>query len=233
MNNFRLTSLATLALLAALAAPHAAQAQTLIYDNGSFSAGISAINITSSSCADDFVFGSTQTFDSARVWISDNFGVATLLDGFSGTLSWEIYSNNAGTNKPNSPVLSGTVSGAGLSLTDTGVDAFGRRIFQADFSLGSQSLGAGTYWFRIKENGLSDSADASSVFWEPSGASTGFQAQGSGTVVNPATGSWFNTSSANRAFQLYAASGGTAPEPGSLALLALGGVVVLTKRRRK
>ncbi|WP_309707667.1 PEP-CTERM sorting domain-containing protein [Armatimonas sp.] len=226
MNLSRSTLLKTLAvqaLIGAVALPHAAHAQTLIYTNGALSTG-NAKNISSASIADDFVFSSTRSFDQVRVWLMDTSAPNNTLNNFGGTLSWLIYNNNAGL--PGTIFASGTTSA--VTLTDTGLK-FGSTfsIFQADFSVPSQTLTAGTYWFRIRENGITDGADFTSTFWMDSGSSTGFQTV-AGNGVNPTT--WGNNGATNRAFNFFASS---APEPGTLPFLALGGTLVLARRRRK
>jgi hypothetical protein len=217
----RVFPLTTLALLLGTTA----QAQTLIYNNGSFATS-NALPIDGQSIADDFTLGSSQSFDSVRVWLTDAAAPNNLLNAFSGTLSWRIYDNNAG--MPGTSIASGTTSTVGL--TDTGTNVFGFRIFQADFSIPTQSLGAGTYWFRIKENGLNAASDGTNLFWLNSASSTGFATQAS-AVINPTA--WATASSINRAFQFYSTVSASAPEPGTLAFLTLGGTLVLVKRRRR
>ena len=231
ISQFSFLSVATCLGIATLAAlPKTAQAQTLIYDNGTF-ATTNAYQITSFATADDFVFGSTQTFDKVRVWLTDTTAPNNTLNTFSGTLSWLIRSNNGGIPGAVLGGNSGTVSGAAITQADTGVDIFGFRIFQLDFSLPSTTLGAGTYWFQIKENGLSDPDDGSEVLWLNAGTSTGFNTKLDNNPVNPTT--WTAGGVAeNRAFQFYASSGGSAPEPGTFALLALGVVGGIVARRR-
>lgn len=219
--------LAALALLGLATLPHSAQGQTLIYDNGPM-APTSAFDVSSDASADDFVFSSTQTFDRARVWLLDYTGLDSGLEAFSGTLSWLVRSNNGGI--PGSVLFSGTVSGAAITLTDSGVDyPFGQRIFQLDFPLSSTTLSAGTYWFSIKENGLSDPEDGTWVYWLDAGSSTGFETRADFNEVNPTTWSYYSAPE-NRAFQLFSSA---APEPGTLALLALGMVGGVIARRRE
>lgn len=220
MNRSRTQKLFPFILFAGAAlTPLHAQAQTLIYDNGTFSTGGSAqgYQITSFALADDFVFTSTTSFNQARVWLVG-------LSNFSGTLSWLVRANNGGI--PGSTLFSGTVSGASITLTSTG---FGT-VTQVDFPISSTTLGAGTYWFQVKENGLTDLSDGSEVGWFDSVSSTGFDSKGDPDEVNPST--WTGSVPANRAFQFLSSSvGASAPEPGTLAFIALGGVLVLIQRR--
>jgi PEP-CTERM motif len=225
-----LVALATcLSIVTLSALPQRAQAQTLVpmVGGGAF-VPFSALDITARAYADDFVFSSPQTFDQARVWLLDFSGDVALLDGFSGDLSWLIYDNNAGV--PGNVLFSDTVSGAGITQTDTGVDLFGFRIFQLDFSMPSTTLGAGTYWFRIKENGPTDDFDGSDVFWlNGDGGGTGFDTMFGAPPLDP-TG-WTSQVPENRAFQFFASSSSAAPEPGTFALLALGMVGGIVARR--
>jgi hypothetical protein len=209
-----------------LANTHQARAQTLVYDNGTF-ATTQAYNISAASIADDFSFSSSQTFDQVRVWLLDATPPNNTLNAFSGTLSWLIRSNNAGS--PGSVLSSGTVSGGAITQTDTGVNATFYRIFQIDFAISSTTLTAGTYWFQIKENGLTDPTDGSPVAWLDAGSSTGFATKFDSDPVNPTT--WTAGSDAkNRAFQFFATA---APEPGTLALLAIGGTGLVSRLRRR
>lgn len=217
-------TLAALTLLGLAALPKAAQAQTLIYDNGSFVTS-NARGISDFAVADDFTFSGTQTFDQGRIWLLST--ASSSLGSFSGTLSWLIYDDNAG--KPGSVLFSGTNSGAAITRTDTGANAFGGRIFQLDFPIASTTLGAGTYWFRAKEGALGDLGDGTTVFWMDSPSVTGFSSQQDTDELNPT--SW-GSIGRDRAFQLLTSSS-SAPEPGTLALVALGAVGGIVARRRR
>lgn len=219
-------SFITVFALGALFCAQKVSAQATLYNNGAFIAS-PGLDISSFAVADDFSFSSTQIIDAGRVWLLDSTLPNISLVTFSGTLSWFIYANNAG--KPGTIINSGTVnSGTGLTQTDTGIDYLwlggpaGSRVFQIDFPVTSTTLTAGTYWFRVKENGINDVSDGSLIGWLGSGSSTGFNIKVDSDEANPTA--WnFGVFPQDRAFQLLGAST-AAPEPGTLSLLAIGGM---------
>lgn len=224
------------ACLGIVALPTTAQAQTLIYDNGTITGGDNGLNITAFAIADDFVFDSTQTFDQVRVWIFDNTLPNNTLNAFSGTLSWLIRSNNAGIPGAVLGGNSGTVSGAAITQTDTGVDVLaGYRVFQFDFSIPSTTLGAGTYWFQIREGNLGTFGDTSHVFWLDTGnINTGFAPKADNNVRTPTTWSFPTGPKPNRAFQFLGPSNVTPELPGlALVVPALLPVALVALRRRR
>jgi len=210
-----------------------ATAQVVVVNNGPVTIA-NAADITTFATADDFTLSATATFNAIRFWALDTAGDPALLDQFSGTLSWFIHNNGAGIPDP-AILASGTVSG-GIMLTDTGVNLLftNQRIFQLDFSVPDTTLPAGTYWLRLKENTPTDPSDASFVYWVWRGGQSGNTLRISGDEVNPAN--WSN-GIADLAYQLRfnAAPAAAIPEPGTLALLLVGGVMtgagVLRRRR--
>lgn len=241
-SRFSLTrgTLAALALLGLAALPHTAQAQTAVYNNGTFTGATNARNISGFAIADDFVLASPTSFDAIRFWALDT--APGLLGSFSGDLTWFIYSGSAGSPSPNAIpstniIASGTVSGGAITITNTGSLLGGNpnfEIAQLDFAIPSQNLAAGTYWLRLKEGTASSTNDGSLVFWLQTGAAiTGNGFRADGNVVTPTTWGANGTSTTNDlAFQLLSGSS-SAPEPGTLALLALGIIGGVVARRRK
>ena len=237
--------LATLILLGVAALAPRAQAQGIVYDNGTF--GVTgAIQISNLATADDFTLASPTSFDAIRFWAMDNS--FSLFDNFSGNLTWYIYEGSAGSPSPNAipsiTILSqGTVSGSDITITDTGSLLLGNprgQIVQLDFSIPTQNLAAGTYWLRLKEGTDSSGFDLTPIFWISTGAAnTGNGFRTDADEVNPTTwdtgGSTTTSSSSGTsttsdlAFQLIS----TAPEPGTLTLLALGVVGGGVAKRRK
>jgi hypothetical protein len=229
----RLTSLGiTAALVTLVALPIHASAQTA-YDNGSYIGATNAINISSFSVADDFTVASSLTFNTIQFYALDT--VAGLLPNFSGQLTWFLYSGSAGSPSPNAIpstniIAQGTVT---PTVTDTGDIAAGdpdREIAKLDFRIPKQTLGAGTYWLKLKEGTASSAFDGTPIFWrQTGGAITGNGFRVDPDEVNPTTWNTFGTNTANDfSFQL-----GTAPEPGTLALGALGLPLALLALRRR
>jgi PEP-CTERM motif len=212
-----------------------AQAQGIVYDNGTFTGAISASSMSISAAADDFTLTSPTSFNGIRFWAMDtNVG---LLENFSGALTWYIYEGSAGSPSPNAipstTILSqGTVSGSDITITDTGSLLLGDPRFviaQLDFLIPTQNLAAGTYWLRLKEGTDSSRYDLTPILWIRTGATIGNGFRLDRNVVTPTTWDSVGTSTTTDfAFQLI-----SAPEPGTLALLALGMVGGVVVKRRK
>ncbi|MCB1510711.1 MAG: cadherin repeat domain-containing protein [Hyphomicrobiaceae bacterium] len=155
---------------------------TVLWDQLNFTT-ITSANITAFTHADDFVLQNASTLTSLSAMLTDdvsnNNGV---LDSFSGTLSWGIYSNNAGS--PGTLLFSGEGTPA---LTDTGQqDFYNNDIVRADLTLTTAVvLDAGTYWLALHEGAWGSPSDASVVWWQ--------QAPSFGSVVqysDPSPTTW-------------------------------------------
>jgi hypothetical protein len=106
-------------------------------------------------------------------------------------------------------------------------------IAQLDFSIPTQNLAAGTYWLRLKEGTASSTNDGTTIFWLQTGAArTGNGFRSDSNEVAPTWGSSATSTSVDLSFQLLSGSS-SAPEPGTLALLALGIVGGVVARCRK
>lgn len=130
---------------------------TVLWDQLNFTTNNSA-NITAFTHADDFVLQNASTLTSLSAMLTDdvsnNNGV---LDSFSGTLSWGIYSNNAGS--PGTLLFSGEGT---PTLTDTGQqDFYNNDIVRADLTFTTAVvLDAGTYWLALHEGAWGSPSDA-------------------------------------------------------------------------
>ena len=227
--------LTALMLLGLVVLASSSQAQTVVYDNGTFTIAIAASRMSDSAVADDFTVTSPTSFNGIRFWAVDNS--FSLFDNFSGDLTWYIYEGSAGSPSPNAipsiTILSqGTVSGSDITITDTGSLLLGNPRFaiaQLDFLIPTQNLVAGTYWLRLKEGTDSFGYDGSPILWIRTGATIGNGFRLDDDELNPTTWDRVGTSTTTDfAFQLT-----SAPEPGTLALLALGIAGGLVARRRK
>jgi hypothetical protein len=210
-----------------------AHSQALIYDSGTILPTVGGVDITGHATANNFAFGSTQTFNTARVWLLDQTVGHSSIDSFSGTLSWFVYNDSLITlGKPGTVIASGTVSGTNLTQTNTGLDYVSgvgaSRIFQMDFPISNTTLTAGTYWFSVKENSINAPSDGSLVAWLSSGSITG-TTKFDTNPINPST--WNITGPYNRAFQLFNST--AAPEPSTLALITMGGIGFVSRLRSR
>jgi hypothetical protein len=240
VSRFSLTrgTLAALTLLGPAVLPNTAQAQTTVYNNGTFGT-VNGRDISDFAIADDFVLASPTSFDAIRFWAFDI--PAGLSGNFSGDLTWFLYSGSAGSPSPSaipsSTIVSqGTVSGGAITITNTGSLVAANANFeiaQLDFSIPTQNLAAGTYWLRLKEGTASSTNDGTTIFWLQTGAArTGNGFRSDSNEVAPTWGSSATSTSVDLSFQLLSGSS-SAPEPGTLALLALGIVGGVVARCRK
>lgn len=226
--------LALLALTGLALAP-IANAQ-VVYDNGSYIGAISAFNISAFAAADDFTVASSLTFNAIRFYAIDL--TPGLLDGFGGTLNWEIHTSSGTT--PNA-VPSGTIVASGttslVSVTDPGPQENGWQVAQLDFATPSTTLSAGTYWLRIDEGTPASASDGDGIFWmQTNGPITGNGRRGDADEVAPTTWTFSGTdTTADLSFQLLNnQANAAAPEPGTFALLGVGmGMVGVVARRKR
>ena len=115
-----------------------AQAQ-VVYNNGGPD-GQNGIALTGQyTPADNFTLSSTTNFDAVRFW-NVNYGGATA--GYD----WYLYSDASGT--PGLLISSGF---AAAVQTAQGAGCCGTKPLQNDISIGTQSLGAGSYWLALHD----------------------------------------------------------------------------------
>jgi hypothetical protein len=131
-----------------------------------------------------------------------------------------IFTDASGTPS-SSPLLQFSLGD--LGRLDTGIDSFGFRVYAYSALLASPAIlsGGTTYWLSIVNNTASDTDD--DWFWQ---RVTRF----SGTVQQRGddTSPWEPYSPSTLAFNI---EGVVVPEPSTYALLTVGGVLVLLKRR--
>jgi hypothetical protein len=189
--------------------------------------------------ADDFNVAAPITFNYIRFWAVDTSIAGAnlnILDNFSGTLSWVIYTDIGAGFPTNTVVATGAVS-SGITTTLTSSLALGTYpIFDITVPIGITTISTpGNYWLRLQEGNLSDAFDGSEIYWTESVTNLGSGSPGSINGRNPIgaydagtnPGGWgFNAN--DSAFQLV-----NAPEPGTLGLLFSATTLILYKRRRR
>lgn len=123
-----------------------------------------ATDITGTALANDFRIDETTELGSLRAWLADvvGSGVDGVLEEFSGTLGWAIYSDDSG--------LPGTLLYSGSEMdplvNSTNVRSSGGEVFAVDIDFPpNTSLPAGTYWLSIRDGAWGSPSDGSMVAW--------------------------------------------------------------------
>jgi hypothetical protein len=199
--------------LSAAARPAAAQ----VYNNGAPN-GASGNEMTEWIQSEDFTLPATTDITGVRFWAFD-FDPAS----YQGSITWTIY-DNAGTN-PGAILQRDNV--VPTRVYDHNVASW--KSYQYDFETGGVTLGPGTYWLGL-HNGPLSATSRDNTYWEttdPNGTTRGNE-----DITPFDDASWYNNGQ-EHAFELFGAAAAHAPEPGSLALLASGGLPLFGLLRRR
>ncbi len=206
---------AVIAAAMLFAAPGAKAA--IVWDNGGPDQALGS-EMNARVQAENFTLGAASLVTEVLFWSIEKFG-------YDGSITWQIYSDSAGV--PGVALFSGNT--AAVTRVPTGVvGLFGvLDEFENSFSVGALPLAAGSYWLGL-HNGELFFTDDRLYYWETTSSSnppTGHEDEAPFGV-----GGWFNNGQ-EHAFQVIGAQG-VVPEPGTMALLGLGGLAVLRRRRR-
>ena len=199
--------IAGLAFFSSVALPQIASAQTVIYDN--FGAG-NSFNLTSSEAIVGADAGDTYEANAMPFTPSGNFTlglVEVVGQHLVGTNSYTFSIVNDVSGLPGTTVISsGTITGWNISSPT--LQSF----------MASGSVSAGTQYWLVSEPGASDSF----------GIWSGNNTSDTGTIARShSPGSWSSQPSAREVFRITSANPSSAPEPGTLAFLVLGGALTL------
>ncbi len=159
----------------------------VVFDQSGLDTGES-YNLSNFAHAEKITFTQRQTLSTITTALADALGTPDngILDGFSGTLSWAIYSDENGT--PGTLLFSG--SDTSPLLADTGLNRDGstRDIVTATIDLGVM-LDAGSYFIVLHEGAWGSVYDGTDIFGiRSSNASAGAAAYSSNDESNP--GNW-------------------------------------------
>jgi hypothetical protein len=205
-------------LLSSLIIAFSGAQATLIYDNGSPSV-VPGSEMTSWIQAEDFSLASNQDVTDIRFWAiianyTDKNGVKH--DGtYTGSITWQIYSNNAG--QLDTLLASGSVN---VPLPNNPyVETDYGPCYQFDFSIDPYPLVEGTYWLGL-HNGPLTTTEFSDFYWHFTDSNDTLTSQQYYLPIYPdGPGPWQNSQGCyEHAFQLY----DNAPLPGAVWLLGSG-----------
>jgi hypothetical protein len=191
----------------------------VVFTNGSGVDTGNADNMSGFIEAENFQFGSTTQFTDVH-FMAVNFN---LLSGYTGSVSWFIYSDNGGV--PGSTLSSGNVAVTPADIGPaggllTGYEAYDMSFFITPFT----ATGGTAYWLGLHNGPLSNTAGSFSWASATSGP------RDAQALQAPYNGSWF-ADVQELYFQLTNDASGAVPEPSTFAIMAAGlGCLLMWKR---
>ena len=205
-------------LMGLLAVP--GRASTVLFDQTP--TNTNSFSITEFRLADDFAL--TEPINT----VTDLLFYYTYSEGGSpsdlGAVTYAIYTNSAGAL--GTVIDSQTIAGG--SVTRTGQSTLCPTCASATFSIAPLPLAGGTYWLELHNGTSLTDSSGFEIGWGAVDDNTDLIARYNGSGMTPDTpvdSSGFN----QYAFQVF---GTTVPEPGTLALLAVGLSILFVKARR-
>ena len=164
---------------------------------GSFGFGISdAVS------ASQFYFEETNRFTTLDVDLCEAIAENDdgVFNGFSGTLSWAIYTDAAG--KPGSILFSGSDTSPELADTGKPCSATTSDLFRARISFGREiEVGAVNYWLALHEGAWGSVPDGSNIYWASTPDLVGVGTRQDLDTENPTD--WLTDISTDVSFLLY------------------------------
>jgi hypothetical protein len=168
-----------------------------------------SLDMTGNNVAASFGFGTAATITDIRFWSWEGS------PGYTGSITWSIYQDNGGTI--GATLISETTSN--VSRTDSGNGGFDN-----DISM-SVSLGAGIYWLGL-HNGPPSNDSNGHMEWAKS--MVGPRLYAPQTYDLGAGGPWVSHGGdLDLSFALYGQPGPAVPEPSTLTVGGLGGLLWL------
>ena len=209
----RTTALAALVAAAISSAAVSSAGAQIIYDNGSTDS-LNGNEMTQWFQAEDFSLGAAANIGRVQFWA----GEFTAFGGFQGSVSYAFHADNGGV--PGATLFSGTV--VPTTRTFIGTASWGGDEYFYEFNV-SANLGPGNYWLAL-HNGPTNFTTRTEMYW----STTSFNATLPGMEDQDpfGDGGWFSNGQ-EHAFVLLA----PVPEPSSIALLGVGGLLALRRRR--
>ncbi len=205
-----------LALLAVAAPGWAA----VVWDNG-VSDKQNYGDISSFAVADDFAFTQPTTITGIRFWAFVAAGDLKTSTDFNGTVGWAFHEDEGG--RPGAVVASGLDKTPGLTRDGTNSTNGYEYILGVDIAT-DVTLDPGAYWLQLREGEINSPFDGSRTFWSLSVNRQGASVRGDSRIDpnEQAPLNWDIEFNGDFAFRL---EGSVIPEPGTLVLLGLGGLM--------
>lgn len=218
-----------LLLLGLLAVAGATQAQVLYY-------GGDADGRNGFASERNAIVGDAASYDNFTLTSAANVTGAfgNFQDEFNGGCTTAFYDIRTGVSEGNGgvSVASGTVAATSV---DTGMNIFGREVFKYTVNFAPLALGAGTYYIAISPVNGGSGRDFISTTSGANAVNNGGHPNGNQFLNSSFFGvnytNWQNLVGQGNWDLSYGVLGTTVPEPASMAVLGLGAMALIRRRR--